>query len=296
MGSISRAALSLGISQPSLSQQLLRLEDELGVKLFRRVVRGVTATEAGRIFEEHARHMLQRNEQALEALRGSQSAPSGQVTLAAPPSVLGLIGVPLFEALACQAPAVSIRMAEAFTPNIFSALERDKIDLGILYDFGVRPKLSTRRLVSEELFLISPPGVSTGEGRIDTQALDECTFILPGPPHALRQLLDREAVRFGINLNVAHEIDSLTQIVNLVSRGHGHTILPRTVVEQDIAAGRVDLRRIADGALHRTIYMVRNVARTMTHASVVVEDLTGRIMLDLIDSGVWNADPSGGLR
>jgi LysR family nitrogen assimilation transcriptional regulator len=300
--SISRAALSLGISQPSLSQQLLRLEDELGVKLFHRAARGVTITEAGRLFEEHARHMLQSNEQALEALRGLRTSAMGQVTLGAPPSVLRLIGVPLYEALARHAPLVSLRVAEAFTANIFSALERDKIDLGILYDLGPRPKLSSRRLASEELYLITPPDASalprpTDEATaLDIEAFGRLSLVLPGQPHALRQLLEREAARLDFRLNVVHEVDSLDQIVALVARGHGYTILPRAPVEADVAAGRLGLRRIGDGALRRTLCLARNLTRTVTHASVVTEDLNARVMLELIDSGAWDADPRGGLR
>jgi LysR family nitrogen assimilation transcriptional regulator len=299
--SISRAALSLGISQPSLSQQLLRLEDELGVKLFDRVARGVAITEAGRIFEEHARHMLHRNEQAVEALRGLRASASGSVILGAPPSVLPLIAAPLYEALANHAPSVSLRVAEAFNAHIFSALERDKMDLGILYDLGPLPKLSIRRLVTEELFLVMPPDADERAATqdlvpIDVASLGGLSFVLPGQPHALRQLLEREAARLHFRLNVVHEVDSLDQIVTLVARGLGHTILPRAPVAAQVAAGQLGLRRIENGTLHRTLCLARNLTRAVTHASVVTEDLNARVMLELIDSGAWDANPQGGLR
>ena len=78
LGSISRAADALGVAQPSLSQQILRLEDEVGAKLLRRTARGVATTEAGRIFEEHARHILRTIDQALEDIRQLSNEPSYQ--------------------------------------------------------------------------------------------------------------------------------------------------------------------------------------------------------------------------
>src|SRR5687768_10133209 len=98
LGSISRAADALDIAQPSLSQHLLRLEDEVGSKLFRRTTRGVTTTEAGRVFEEHARHILRTIDQALENVRQLKQEPTGQVTFAMPMSVNQVIGLPLVQA------------------------------------------------------------------------------------------------------------------------------------------------------------------------------------------------------
>src|SRR6185437_7647292 len=85
--SISRAAESLGISQPTLSQQLLRLEDEVGAGLFRRTARGVTLTDAGRILQEHARQLLRGTEQAIEDVRQFKSDVTGEVILAVPYSI-----------------------------------------------------------------------------------------------------------------------------------------------------------------------------------------------------------------
>lgn len=294
--SISRAAISLGISQPSLSQQLLRLEDELGVKLFKRVARGVTVTEAGRLFEEHARYLLTCSVNAVESLRELTGSAGGQVIFTVPPTLIRLIGVPLFEAFKGRAPGASLRLGEALTANIFSWLEEGKIDLGILYDLGPRPNLSMRRLVSEELFLVGAPGTFADDNSVAPESLNRYDLIVPGLPFALRQLLDREAARFGVALRIAHEMDSFEQIVALVVRGHGHTILPRAAIAEDITAGRLDVRGIADGSLQRTLCLARNPARTLTHASVVAENLTVRVILELIDSGLWNVVPSAGLR
>jgi LysR family nitrogen assimilation transcriptional regulator len=117
-GSITRAANALGLAQPSLSQILLRLEDEVGTKLFRRTVRGVTATQGGRIFEEHARHILRTIDLALEDLRQLKGEASGKVSFAMPITVSAVLGVPLVEAALKHAPRVTLLLVEALSGSI----------------------------------------------------------------------------------------------------------------------------------------------------------------------------------
>ena len=297
-GSISRAAISLSISQPSLSQQLLRLEDELGVQLFHRGARGVTVTEAGRIFVEHARYILHSNAQILESLRGLKASASGGVILAGPRSVIQRIGIPLFETAWREAPDIALRIGEAPTIHITSWIEDGKIDLGLVYDLGSWPNLTFRPLASEELFLIGAPGAFDNQHAesLPLRELKNFPLILPGLPHALRQLLDREAARLGFALNIVHEVEVLEMIAALVARGHGHAILPGPMISADVAAGHLDFQKIGGGALKRTLSLARNSTRTLTHASMVAEDLITKVLHDAIASGAWSAQALEGLR
>lgn len=292
--SISRAAESLGLSQPSLSQQLLRLEDEVGVKLFRRTARGVTVTEAGRIFQEHARQILRSADQALTEVRQFNAEPSGEVVFAVPHTVSKLIGVELVEAVIERAPHLSLRLVEAFSGNIRGWLEAGKIDLGLLHDRGSMRNLAARKVVSEEMFLIGPPG-RFGTGLTDLPAvqpedLDTFPLIAPGRQHGMRGFLDKEASRMGFSYRLTHQIDAVGNIAALVGRGHGFAVLPLPAVSDDLAAGKVSVARIGDGSLRRTLCMVRNPAQVVSHASVLVEDLTVRIMARLVESGAWAAE------
>lgn len=291
--SISRAAESIGVAQPSLSQQILRLEDELGFKLFRRTARGVMLTEAGRVFQEHARNILRSLDQAREDMRQLTTEASGQVIFAMPPSISKLIGVPLIEMVLAHAPHVSVRLVEAFSGNIFGWLDAGKIDLGVLHDLGGLRRLSARRLVSEEMFLIGPGGrfgASVEDApHCDSATLGEIPLIAPGPQHGLRAFLDRETERMGFAYTIRHEIDAVGNIAGLVAGGHGLAILPLPAVAEDVAAGRLSIARIGDGSMRRALHIVRNPTQVVTHASVVVEDLTIRVMADLIEQGAWRA-------
>ena len=291
--SISRAAVSLGIAQPSLSQILLRLEDEVGTELFKRTARGVTLTEPGRIFQEHARQILANMDQALEDVRQLDLSATGKIVFAVPPSIALLIGAPLIEALSAHAPKVTIRLVDAFHGAIRGWLEPGKVDLGIMYDLGPLRQLGTRPLVSEELFLAGPAGHFEQEGDalpdVPPASLGDYPLVVPGAAHGLRQLLEQEAMRLGFTLDAAQESDALSVTLALVEAGRFFAILPWPAMAEAHAAGRISAARIGGGALRRRLCLVRNPAQMVTHASLRVEDLTVQVMADLIEKGAWNA-------
>ncbi|MDE2596437.1 MAG: LysR family transcriptional regulator [Sphingomonadales bacterium] len=277
-GSISRAAQSLGIAQPSLSQQLLRLEDEIGFKLFERIARGVILTEVGRVFLERARHILHVTEQAIADARHLRDEAQGQVVFAMPPSIARLAGAALVEALAAEAPLVRVRVVEAFTGSIRGWLEAEKIDLGILYDHGSLRHISGRFLLCDQLVLTGPTGHFSAGHQAMLGDLAGEALIAPGPQHGLRQLIEREAGRAGIELRIDQEIDSLDVMIELVAAGHGLAVLPLCGVSSQIRAGRLTAAKIGSPPLQRTLNIVRNPAHVLTHASVIVERVLGQIV------------------
>jgi LysR family nitrogen assimilation transcriptional regulator len=292
LGSISRAADALGLAQPSLSQQIMRLEDELGAKLFRRTSRGVVTTEPGRLFVEHAQHILQTFDRAVEELAELKGEARVTVTFAMPPSIALVFGSLLVESIFKHAPRISLRLVEGFTGHILKWLEDGEIDMGILYDVSSLRHLSVKRVAHEELYLIGPPG-KLGELdnpiSISARQLSELRLILPGPEHGMRQLLEREAERLSSSLKVWAEVDALPQIMKLVAGGHGYTITSFAAAREDLTAKRVSAARIEEGAIRRTVCLVRNPSRTL--AAVRVEEFTLSTMDAMIAKGRWVAEP-----
>lgn len=298
-GSITRAAESLDIAQASLSQQILRLESELGFELLRRSPRGVTLTEAGRVFQEHARQILRSAEQAVDDGRKFKSEPTGEVILAVPYSINKVAAVPLVETFLSHAPGLRVRLVEALTGQIRGWLDAGKVDLGLLHDLGPIRNLTARRLAYEELFLVGPAGRF---GRLDAMPdiplrdLAEVPLILPGLPHGLRQVIDQEAARVGVSLNVRLDIDAMWVIPELIADQVGCSILPLPAVTDALIANRVSVARIGGGAIRRTLCLTRNSAELVTHASVRCEDLTVKVLARLIEKGVWRAEADPTLR
>lgn len=296
-GSITRAADRLGIAQPSLSQQLLRLEDELGVTLFNRTARGVAPTEAGRLFQEHALNILKAMQRAREEVRRHDSAPKGEVVFGMPSSASQLLGVPLLIAARERLPHVTLRLREALSGGIRGWLEQGRVDLAILYDAEVATHLSVKRIADEALFLIGGPGEfgplddrEIAVEPVDVVQLTRMNLILPTAAHGLRRLIDRQAGARSLDLGAVIEIDSLSQIRALVAAGQGYSVLSHAAVADDLRAGRLSAARIAGVELHRSVSVVRNPTQPITRASVEIEDLAVSLLREMIATKRWIAE------
>lgn len=289
-GSITRAAESLGIAQPSLSQQLLRLEDELGFSLFERSARGVILTEAGHVFRERARQILQATEEAIADGRHLRGDLRGQVVLAMPPSLGRLVAVPLIAALGAQSARASVRIVDAYSGAIRGWLESGKIDLGVLYESQSMRHLSTRQLCSETLFAVGKPETLAhyGEGPVTCEALSRLPLALPGMQHGLRQLLDKEASHAGIELSVQQEVDSLEITLALIETGAMCSVLPWSAIGERVKSGALSAAGIGTQGLTRTMVIARNPSIVLTHASVRIETLLRQLLATMASDGTWS--------
>ena len=156
-GSLSAAAQRLGVAQPSLSQHVISLEAELGVKLLERSPRGVSLTQPGGVLLSHAVQITRALDAAVEAIRQSGSEPMGDVTFGLPSSVSMVLSVPLAETVRVELPKVRLRAIEAMSGFILTWLEDQSVDLGLLYDVSAVRHLAHTQLMTEELCFFSAP-------------------------------------------------------------------------------------------------------------------------------------------
>lgn len=293
-GSFSGAADRVGVAQPSLSQMVRLLEQELHVELVVRIPRGVTLTQAGATLVRHARVIIAATEQAIEEVRLTGTEAIGPVTVGFPSSVSMALSVPLAETTRVVLPQVALRVAEAMSGFIREWLEDKSIDLGILYDKHVVRSCETRLLFTEHLNFYSAPDAWPFQElpgtpvRLADVASEE--LILPSPAHGLRAMIDRYAKGISAKLNVNLEMDALSQIKVLISRGSGYTILAPAAAQDFVDAGKLVSSPIIDPILHRPAYLVRNSSKPQTRAAKEVEALVLKVVADLVRRGLWLAD------
>ncbi|KQI68964.1 LysR family transcriptional regulator [Loktanella sp. 3ANDIMAR09] len=293
-GSLSAAALRVSVAQPSLSQHVLTLERELGVTLLERSPRGVSLTASGEVLLAHARAITGSLEQAVEAVRQSGAEPMGEVTFGLPSSVSMVLSVPLAETTRLELPKVRLRAIEAMSGFIQTWLEDQSIDLGLLYDVSAVRHLTHTKLMTEELCFFSAPDnwpFETAPGTpVKLAELQGLDLILPSQHHGLRTMIDRFTKASGVTLTVGTEMDALSQIKIMVSRGSAHTILAPAAAQDFLEREELVMAPITDPQMVRPIYLVRNPAKPVTKASRELERVTLSVILDLVQRGIWKAD------
>lgn len=284
-GSITSAAQRLNVAQPALSQHVRKLEEDLGVKLLIRGAQGVRPTEAGQRLYEHAVLIMRHVAQATEQVRGYAAEPHGPVAIGLPASVALVLAVPLVEAVRQQLPGVSLRVVEGLSGNILEWLNGNRLDLAMLYDLTRSRTLATEPLLTEDLYVICPPGVRSNDIRFDEIA--KLPLILPSRPHGLRERIERSARDAGAALHIAAEIDGLPQIKALVMRGVGFAVLSLSAVRDEWRIRAVEARLIVDPPLQRTVSLCFPKSRPLSGAADAVRQVLYRVMRDLVAREVW---------
>jgi LysR family nitrogen assimilation transcriptional regulator len=288
-GSLLKASARLHIAQPALGQQMAALEQELGAKLFDRSSRGVTLTEAGKTFLEHAKLVLADVERARTAVRESTAVPSGDVAIGLPTTVAQAATVPILKACRERLPQVHLKLVEAYSGFVHEWLLSGRLDLALLFGDQAEAAVAKRALLDDRLAFISPGRDGTGAQPTTLAALAQWPLVLPGREHGLRRLIDEACAREGLTLEVIAEIESLPNVKRAVEAGLGHTILPLGAVAEEVAAGRLSAAPIERPSIPRRVVIATNMARPTTPAAAAVVELVIEVIRGLVDSGAWPA-------
>jgi len=270
-----RAAAREHIAQPALSQQIRRLEDEVGLALVERTTRRVSITEAGELLVARARRVLAEIDAAsaeLQALRGVQS---GHVHVGAL-HTMGPVDVSLLLAeFHRRHPAVELTVREQSSEELAEMLRVDELDLAFL---SVTERveshgLGLQQLISEELMVILPPEHPlAGRDSVPMAMLAGEQFISYRVGSRLRELLLAAGTRAGFEPQIKLESNESRRIRRLVSRGMGVALLPRSdAVEPGAEVAAVAL---VEPALRRDITLAWREGRRQPPAAAEFLTLT----------------------
>jgi len=275
-GTLTRAAELLSVAQPAVSQQILKLEEELGEQLLMRHSRGVGPTEAGVTLLRHATAVLRQIEMARQDLSELRSEPVGQVRIGMPRSVSKLMAIEFFLECRRRLPKIGLAMVERLSEELNDLVADGRLDLVFSYNPEATKVLAYEPLAQLELSLIASPDaelpVSTDQ-TVPFACIASLPLILPTRPHGLRQLVEEVAASRNVPLVIKHEVDSITLIADMVIAGLGYSIQPQSSVQRSVAGGLLVSRLIVEPTLSRTLYLAYSRRHPLSHAQLAVKAL-----------------------
>jgi LysR family transcriptional activator of glutamate synthase operon len=269
-----RAAAREHIAQPALSQQIQRLEREVGLPLVERTTRRVVLTDAGATLVAGARRILAELEATRAELNDQAGVRSGHLAIGAT-GTLGPVDVSLLVAtFHARYPGVELTVRERPSNELSGMLRRDELDfafLSVTERIG-RPGLELHRLIEEELVVALPPDhllADRAEIRLAELADEIFVSFLEGT--RLRELLVTAAREVGFEPHIAFESDQVRRIRDMVSRGLGVTILPRSDVSDH--DGTLAVAALVDPTLRRDVTLAWRAERRLAPAARAFLDL-----------------------
>jgi len=258
MGNFTRAAESLGLTQPALSQQIINLEKELEHKLLHRLGRRAILTNAGRIFIERARRILLEADNATKEIRDHAQMES-RITVGAIPSVAPYILPALIAQARLDYPQLQILAREDFRPELLDAVLDGSLDLAIVSTPVSSAALAVDRLMSEPLLLaVGPEHPLLEKPKIKAADLAKETFVMLGTSSSLAERVRQFCGDHKFEPRIGYRCSQLATVKSLVSLGAGIAILPR-IARSSKDDGQISYLELADTHPTRELVIVRHL-------------------------------------
>jgi LysR family transcriptional regulator, nitrogen assimilation regulatory protein len=282
LSSVGKASDFLNIAQPTLSRQIRALEIELKTNLFSRDGRGVQLTPRGRRFLEHARGILHAADTAMDALDEGKSVYEGKVIVGMTPSIGHRIIPDYISRFTERFPRASLSIVEGYSQSLAEQVVMGKLDFALLLNPHASPNLLIDPVGPEVLYLIGAKPVGGNSDYVNLSDIGSIPLIMPHTIHTIRPLVEYEAARLGVMLNIAFEIDSVRSISELVQKGRGHTVMPLNSMRGPEVKG-LHWQKIANPEIAVTICLIQPARRPQTALSLEAAGLAKAALLDLLE-------------
>jgi LysR family hydrogen peroxide-inducible transcriptional activator len=259
-GNFTRAAARSQIAQPSLSQQIMKLERELGHRIFHRLGRKAVLTEAGKVFIERARRILFEVEDATKELSDSPSLER-RITVGAIQTLAPYVLPNLITRCRKQFPNLQINIREDFKQTLINALLAGELDLALTAAPVVHASIQVEVLWKEPLVLAVPKGHPlAAKARVTGADLTQETFILMGSSSSLTDHIRQFCGDYHFEPKMGSRCAQVATVKALVGIGAGISILPSESRAPEDSESLVYIS-LADAEPAREIAVLRHMQR-----------------------------------
>jgi LysR family hydrogen peroxide-inducible transcriptional activator len=266
-GSFSRAASREHVAQPSLSQQIQKLEAELGEKLFDRLPKSVVLTEAGSCLREFARKILINIADARRCVDDLKRDITGRLVVGAIPTISPYVLPDLIAKFQQRHPKVVVEILEDTTESLASQLEDGTLDAAIMSTCDESLTLQRHSLGKEALLLLLPAGHQLAKKKkVSWSDLKSQKFLLLQEMHCLSTQVHELLASHQLQPEPPVRGAQLATIRQMVAADMGVTLVPKMMIESELASGCVALP-FAPPVPVRELNLLRNPLRLESKAA-----------------------------
>ncbi len=231
-GTFTRASEAEHVAQPSLSQQVLKLEAELGARLFDRLPRSAKLTVFGKAFLPKAERILRQLEEAKTELRDMSDNENGEVGMGIIPTIAAYLLPRLLSEVPMRHPLISVKIFEDITPALLHRLHEGTIDIVVAALPIAGSEFACEELFEERFYAVLPENHRrAGRASISLAELNREPFLLLKEGHCFRDSLIAACHSARMSPNVIFESGQFATILAMVSAGMGVSAVPAMAVQ-----------------------------------------------------------------
>ena len=231
-GTFTRASEVEHVAQPSLSQQILKLESELGARLFDRLPRSARLTVFGKAFLPKAERILRELQEAKSELREMTGNEKGEVVVGIIPTIAAYLLPKLLNGFAARHPLISIKIVEDITPTLLQRLHEGTLDMAVAALPVSGSELASEKLFEEKFYAVLPEKHRhSARASISLTELGNEPFLVLKEGHCFRDSLIAACNKSKMSPSVAFESGQFATILAMVAAGMGVSAVPAMAVQ-----------------------------------------------------------------
>jgi DNA-binding transcriptional LysR family regulator len=242
---VTRAAEQLGLTQPAVTKQLNRLEEDVGAMLLWRQGRTLRLTAAGEVLYNYARRITQLSDDALEAVHALYEPGRGEVRVAAV-STVALTALPdILAQFSHRYPQVKVHVTIGEIQDNVDRLLTGDAALALVTVPVAHPQIVSLPLYADSVVLVaSPERAQALPDKLTAEVLSSLDQISYQAPSRFRTFVDGMLERHGVLPRVIMEFNSHDAVRQMVELGLGVAFMPESVVRRDLSAGRLSVLEV----------------------------------------------------
>ena len=279
-GSVTAAAEKLYLSQPAVSLAIHELETHYGVRLFDRISRKLYRTAAGNRLLDYAVHIsalfeeMEREIQNWDRLGALRIGSSITIGAALIPKAVSLYSQ--------QYPDVEIKMVIDNSQIIERKVLANQVDFALLEGAVHDPNLIAEDFAHDQMVLVASPShpLAAEPLPLSMEQLKHQRFLLRERGSGVRELFESVLLAHDISIEPTWESINAESIVEAVAQGLGVTVLPLSLVEKDVAGGRLVVLPVEGLDFHRKLKIVYHKNKYLSHSAQVFLDLCRQLAQD----------------